>query len=201
MSVANCLICLKPIKKLIKCSGNNNTCKWISCKSCIIKWFNTSKQFACPVCKELKTFELDYSQFPDFEAEEYYTEDEDVPWDDPPSLISIMSFNPNNEHVSMVQDDTLEVIQNILNIISTNNFSTNLPTTKHTTVHSALNGLTEDIINDILQEGRVFPSDNFIANYENWPESVKNKWTYKPVTMPIDDIQEIVGYEIIKCKV
>ena len=92
----------------------------------------------------------------------------------------------------------IQIIQHIIQSLTdnTHNIRTNLPNTRHTTVHSAIGGLTTDLINDILHEGRVFAPENFLENYDQWPEDVKNKWTFRPVTMFIDGEEEVVGYEI-----
>jgi len=169
--IKKCQICLKSDPKLIKCSGNKNNCQWLTCEVCIVQWFKTSKRFACPTCKEVRTFEINYSQFPNYEQEEVQ---EIVP-----------------EFDDDIEDD---IVRRISDMIKNSDQTRNLHV--NTTVHSLLNGLPDDIINVILQEGRVFPPDNFLDNYANWPKDIKDKWAYRTLTMLIDGTDEVVGFEI-----
>jgi hypothetical protein len=56
-------------------------------------------------------------------------------------------------------------------------------------------GLGEEI-NDSFNDGKIFYPDNFIENFNNWPENIKQRFTYHPITQMIDDVEEIVAYKI-----
>lgn len=64
-------------------------------------------------------------------------------------------------------------------------------------MHSALDSLTADVLNEILHDGQIFAPESFEENFSKWPEVIKSKWTYIPITMEINDIIEIIGYSIM----
>ena len=89
-TASTCLICVRS-KNVSKCRD----CTFVSCTKCIINWFNTSRGFKCPQCKKLKTYNIDYTQFPEFVTQEEVYEDvidddeDDTGWEEPPTLMAI----------------------------------------------------------------------------------------------------------------
>jgi len=63
---------------------------------------------------------------------------------------------------------------------------------------SSFANLSVDIINEFLHDGQVFASDNFIENYQQWPEVIRSKWSWHPITMDIDGQEEIIAYSIMR---
>lgn len=59
----------------------------------------------------------------------------------------------------------------------------------------SLFGLGEEIANS-FRDGQIFFPENFIENFNNWPESIKQRFRYHPIRQTIDDQDEIVGYRI-----
>jgi len=49
-----------------------------------------------------------------------------------------------------------------------------------------------------FRENQIFSPEGFIDLYNNCSEEIKNKWSYQPIKMEIDNNYEIVGYTIIK---
>ncbi len=61
---------------------------------------------------------------------------------------------------------------------------------------SDFSNLNINVIEQIIRNGRIFPSENFIQNFNNWPENIRDNWRYDPITMNIDDTEEIIAYSI-----
>jgi hypothetical protein len=61
---------------------------------------------------------------------------------------------------------------------------------------SSFYNLSSNDISNILRDGQVFFPDNFVENYENWPEEIRHSWRHHPIRETIDDIEEIVAYVI-----
>lgn len=66
----------------------------------------------------------------------------------------------------------------------------------HKTMHSALEGYPPEVLNEILRDGQLFAPENFEDNFQKWPAVIRDMWTWIPVTMDIDDVQEVVGYTL-----
>ena len=52
-----------PFEFLLNCTKKKNGtggCSWVSCHGCLKSWFNTQKNYACPQCKVIKTFDIEY---------------------------------------------------------------------------------------------------------------------------------------------
>jgi uncharacterized protein (UPF0216 family) len=68
-----------------------------------------------------------------------------------------------------------------------------------TAIISDFSNLDNEIIEQILSEDRrIFPPENFIQNYNNWPQSIRNKWEYRELTLEIENEEEVVGYYAIE---
>lgn len=61
---------------------------------------------------------------------------------------------------------------------------------------SDFSNLSLNIIEQIVEDGRMFPSENFVQNFNNWPDNIRTQWGYNSVTMNIDDNEETIAYSI-----
>jgi hypothetical protein len=61
---------------------------------------------------------------------------------------------------------------------------------------SDFSNLSLNVIEQIVEDGRMFPSENFEQNFNNWPDNIRTQWGYNPVTMNIDDNEETIAYSI-----
>jgi hypothetical protein len=66
----------------------------------------------------------------------------------------------------------------------------------NTIIISDFSNLGLDVIEQIVEDGRMFPSENFVHNFNNWPDNIRTQWGYNPVTMNIDDNEETIAYSI-----
>jgi hypothetical protein len=176
--MANCNICLK-IKRTLKCSD----CEFKSCEPCIIKWYENSDDCPCPMCKKLKTYDIDYSKVQVREN----LESDDLP-------IAVINEIINGIHsainfMNINLSDSLVFTPQIDRNVLTEQVRSNV-------LVSAIATLSMDILRDVLNDGQVFAPDEFEENYRRWPEEIRNRWTYRPMHMRIDEEEEIVGYVI-----
>ena len=44
----------------------------------------------------------------------------------------------------------------------------------------------------------MFSPDTFIRNYNSLPIQIRAQWSYKPIKMEIDGVEEIIAYSISK---
>jgi hypothetical protein len=68
----------------------------------------------------------------------------------------------------------------------------------NTIIISDFSNLNLNIIEQIVEDGRMFPSENFIQNFNNWPDNIRTQWGYNVVTMNIDDVEETIAYSIFR---
>ncbi len=61
---------------------------------------------------------------------------------------------------------------------------------------SDFSNLSLNLIEQIVEDGRIFPSENFVQNFNNWPNNIITQWGYNPVVMNIDDVEETIAYSI-----
>ncbi len=59
----------------------------------------------------------------------------------------------------------------------------------------SLFGLGEEIT-DSFFNGQIFFPENFIENFNNWPESIKRRFRHHPIRQTINGEDEIVAYRI-----
>lgn len=74
-------------------------------------------------------------------------------------------------------------------------FYTALPLTELMISDLTLFGLGEEIGRS-FHDGQIFFPNNFVENFNNWPESIKQRFRYYPMTQRIDNFDEVVAYII-----
>lgn len=52
------------------------------------------------------------------------------------------------------------------------------------------------VVSEILKEGQMFSPETFVRNFNTLPIQIRAQWSYKPVKMEIDGVEETIAYTI-----
>ncbi len=58
--------------------------------------------------------------------------------------------------------------------------------------------LPEEILSELIRDGKMFATEIFEENYDSLPNNFKERYTYAPVQMIIDEVPETIAFRIVR---